>query len=44
MRAHGQVFKSLGEFLDAKPENRLVILPGNHDADFFWEDVRARFM
>jgi UDP-2,3-diacylglucosamine pyrophosphatase LpxH len=37
---HPNVFRALGLFL-GKPENRLVILPGNHDADFFFEAVRA---
>lgn len=41
IRHHPNVFKALGWFL-AKPANRLVILPGNHDADLFWPDVRAR--
>lgn len=34
-QAHGAVFHSLGSFLASKADNRLVILPGNHDADFF---------
>lgn len=40
---HELVFKALGELLKCKPGNRLVILPGNHDADFFWPKVRALF-
>jgi hypothetical protein len=37
--AHQAIFSSLRHFLSIK-KNRLVILPGNHDADFFWADVR----
>jgi len=42
--AHATVFESLREFLNANPQNKLVILPGNHDADFFWASVRSRFV
>jgi len=41
-RAHPRMFTALAAFLGARRENRLVILPGNHDADFFWPDVRAK--
>jgi UDP-2,3-diacylglucosamine pyrophosphatase LpxH len=41
--AHPRVFEALGQFLGAKPENELVIIPGNHDADFFWPEVRKLF-
>lgn len=41
-RAHPRMFAALAEFLRARRENRIVILPGNHDADFFWPDVRAQ--
>jgi len=40
---HIAVFKVLGELLRCIPENKLVILPGNHDADFFWPKVRDLF-
>lgn len=43
-RAHAAVFNSLGSFLAAKADNRLVILPGNHDADFFWPTIRSQFV
>ncbi|MEK6279006.1 MAG: hypothetical protein AABN95_01500 [Acidobacteriota bacterium] len=43
-QAHGAVFNSLGSFLASKADNRLVILPGNHDADFFWQTVRTQFI
>jgi UDP-2,3-diacylglucosamine pyrophosphatase LpxH len=42
-RAHPSVFSGLNTFLSARPENRLVILPGNHDPDFFWPLVREQF-
>jgi UDP-2,3-diacylglucosamine pyrophosphatase LpxH len=41
--AHAPIFKALGEFLSAGESNRLVVMPGNHDADLFWPRVRARF-
>jgi len=41
--AHKGIFSALGEFLSANPHSRLTILPGNHDADFFWPDVRSAF-
>lgn len=41
---HKPVFKALEAFLAAKPDNKVTILPGNHDADFFWTDVRALFV
>ena len=40
--AHSPVFDALGKFLAAKEENRLTILPGNHDADLFWPAVHTR--
>jgi UDP-2,3-diacylglucosamine pyrophosphatase LpxH len=42
-RAHPMVFSALRAFLSARDENRLVILPGNHDPDFFWQRVRDEF-
>lgn len=41
--AHGAVFTALRAFLQARPNNRITVLPGNHDADFYWEGVRRRF-
>jgi UDP-2,3-diacylglucosamine pyrophosphatase LpxH len=41
--AHLPVFVALREFLRAKNNHKLVILPGNHDVDFFWDRVRQRF-
>lgn len=41
--AHPEVFAVLRRFLDARPDHRITILPGNHDADFFWEKVRGDF-
>jgi UDP-2,3-diacylglucosamine pyrophosphatase LpxH len=43
-KAHSPIFHGLGYFLGVKSENRLTILPGNHDADFFWEGVRESFL
>ncbi len=41
--SHAPIFEALGEFLSADESNRLVVMPGNHDADLFWPRVRARF-
>ena len=41
--AHPRVFQALNAFLDSHPDNTLVVLPGNHDADFFWPAVRSDF-
>lgn len=38
--AHLPVFRALGSFLAKDSGNRLVILPGNHDPDFFWPGVQ----
>jgi UDP-2,3-diacylglucosamine pyrophosphatase LpxH len=37
--AHARAFAGLRDFLAARPDNRVVVLPGNHDADFFWPAV-----
>jgi hypothetical protein len=42
--AHGQTFRALQRFLAANAANSLVVLPGNHDADFFWPGVREDFI
>src|SRR6516162_443076 len=41
--AHPKIFAALNAFLLRRDENRLVILPGNHDVDFFWPQVRKQF-
>ena len=41
--AHPAVFKGLGAFLARSSDNRLTILPGNHDPDFFWDRVQKDF-
>ncbi|MDQ2974822.1 MAG: metallophosphoesterase [Acidobacteriota bacterium] len=41
---HSSVFAALAHFLAVKVDNRLVINPGNHDADFFWPQVREQFI
>jgi UDP-2,3-diacylglucosamine pyrophosphatase LpxH len=38
---HAPAFGALREFL--KAGKSVTILPGNHDADFFWPDVRSAF-
>ena len=42
-RAHPQTFAAMRAFLSARADNRLVILPGNHDPDFFWPEVCTHF-
>lgn len=42
--AHRPVFDAMAEFLGRNPGHHLVILPGNHDADYFFEPVRERFV
>jgi UDP-2,3-diacylglucosamine pyrophosphatase LpxH len=39
IQCHPNVFRALGWFI-AKSQNHVVILPGNHDVDFFWPGVR----
>jgi len=41
--AHGALFEGFRQLLSLKRNHRVVILPGNHDADFFWDRVRAVF-
>lgn len=41
-KAHKPIFEALSLFLNAKPDNWLTILPGNHDADLFWDSVHNR--
>jgi hypothetical protein len=41
--AHRPLFGALGDFLGSGSTRSLVILPGNHDADFFWPAVRTLF-
>ncbi len=42
-KSHENVFRAIGDFLGASKQNQLTILPGNHDADFFWKQVRDIF-
>lgn len=41
--AHEPVFLALRDFLTLRYDNRLVVLPGNHDADLFWPKVQRYF-
>lgn len=43
IESHKAVFQALNKFLKAPNDNRLVIMPGNHDVDFFWKGIRKRF-
>lgn len=40
---HTAILRSLGQFLSSKVDNKLVIIPGNHDADFYWGNIRDEF-
>jgi UDP-2,3-diacylglucosamine pyrophosphatase LpxH len=40
--AHERTFVALKNFLSSNENNILVILPGNHDPDFFWPAVQDR--
>jgi UDP-2,3-diacylglucosamine pyrophosphatase LpxH len=42
--AHQSTFLAIRRFLSAMPGHLLVILPGNHDADFFWPGVQMDFV
>lgn len=42
IKGHPQIFEALRGFLK-RAENRLVILPGNHDPDFYWPCVQRLF-
>lgn len=37
--AHSEVFTAIGRFLDSG-DHRVIILPGNHDAELLWPKVR----
>jgi UDP-2,3-diacylglucosamine pyrophosphatase LpxH len=39
--AHPSVFRDLGRFL-ARGDRRVIIVPGNHDADILWPKVQLR--
>ena len=41
--AHKPIFDGLKNFLSSGSNRRLVVMPGNHDADFFWDEVRKLF-
>jgi UDP-2,3-diacylglucosamine pyrophosphatase LpxH len=42
--SHGAVFDALARLLAAKPDNRISMMPGNHDPDLFWRRVRERII
>ncbi|HEX4449903.1 MAG TPA: hypothetical protein VH143_03480 [Kofleriaceae bacterium] len=39
--AHPTVFRDLGRFL-ARGDRRVIVIPGNHDADLLWPKVQLR--
>jgi UDP-2,3-diacylglucosamine pyrophosphatase LpxH len=41
-KSHRPIFAAIRTFL-TRDGNRLVILPGNHDPDFYWPRVQERF-
>ncbi len=40
IQRHAPIFDALQAFLKKKSDNLVTILPGNHDADFFWPSVQ----
>jgi len=40
INGHRGVFKVLGEFVSYFPQNRIVVVPGNHDVDLTWPGVQ----
>jgi hypothetical protein len=44
LAAHKPTIQGLRKFLDDGDGHTIVILPGNHDVDFFWPSVRDRFI
>jgi len=42
LEAHEKVFTSLRAFMER--DHRVVLVPGNHDVDFFWPKVRDRLL
>lgn len=42
-KSHQPVFGAIQDFLKLKRGNRLTVLPGNHDVDFFWRRIREDF-
>ena len=44
VRSHQPIFEALGRLTAPASNHRTVILPGNHDADFFWDRVRREFL
>ena len=39
--AHSKFFNALAQFINKR--NRLVIIKGNHDVEFYWDKVRLKF-
>jgi UDP-2,3-diacylglucosamine pyrophosphatase LpxH len=44
LRAHSKTFQALAETLKSHVIKQITILPGNHDADFFWPKVRLELV
>jgi metallophosphoesterase superfamily enzyme len=42
LRAHPVAFDALARLTEAKTLHRLTIMPGNHDADIYWQKVQTR--
>lgn len=42
--SHRAVFQALGRIVRPASLHRVVVLPGNHDPDFFWPRVRREFV
>jgi hypothetical protein len=44
IRCHGAIFEGLYRITSRESRHRVIILPGNHDVDFFWPGVREEFV
>ena len=42
-KRHLFIFNKLDLFLKSNEKNKITIIPGNHDVDFFWPKVQAKF-
>jgi UDP-2,3-diacylglucosamine pyrophosphatase LpxH len=42
--AHPAIFEALGRLVHPESAHRVLVLPGNHDPDFFWPQVRQEFV
>jgi UDP-2,3-diacylglucosamine pyrophosphatase LpxH len=39
---HRQLFDALREYIHSSSDHQILVLPGNHDVDFFWQRIRDK--